>query len=89
MIGATGTLLLNDPIDTFVPLKWLGFEKCSRSVFEHYYCVFTGKFNTLAGYKNLGALKQELSEISLRRTKDILNLPPKIVKEEYVEMAED
>ena len=89
MIGATGTLLLNDPVDTFVPLKWLGFEKCSRSVFEHYYCVFTGKFNTLAGYKNLGALKQELSEISLRRTKDILNLPPKIVKEEYVEMAED
>lgn len=86
-IGATGTLLLNNPMDCYVPLKWVGVEKSTYSNFKQYYCEFGGPFgNDLLGYKNLTTLKYQLEKHSLRRTKDILNLPPKNVVEEYVEL---
>ena len=52
-VGATGTLLLNDPLDTYMPLKWIGAEKSSFSKFKYYYCEYGGPFNNvLVGFKN-------------------------------------
>lgn len=87
-IGATGTLLLNNPMDAYVPLKWIGEERSNYSTFKYYYCNYGGVFgNQLVGFKNLKSLKNQIEEVSLRRTKDILKLPPKMVITEYVEMS--
>lgn len=87
-IGATGTLLLNNPVDAYVPLKWIGAERANMSNFKGYYCKFGGFSNTdIIGYKNLTVLKDHIERYSLRRTKDILNLPEKTIINEYVEMS--
>ena len=88
-IAATGTLLLNDPLDTFVPLKWIDADRSTEGNFERYYCVHGGQFgNEFMGYQNLDTLKKQLELYSLRRHKDLLDLPPKTVIEEYVDMSE-
>lgn len=86
-IGLTGTLLLNNPVDAYVPLKWIGAENSTYTNFKYYYCNYSGPFNNIfTGYKHIDVLKDMIDEISLRRTKDILNLPPKTVINEIVEM---
>lgn len=86
-IGMTGTLLLNNPVDAYVPLKWLGVDHSSKSTFDYYYCRYGGAFhNEFLGYRNLDTLKHQLSICSLRRTKDLLDLPPKTVIHEFVDM---
>lgn len=88
-VGATGTLLLNNPLDAYVPLKWLGAERSTYSNFKYYYCNYGGPFNnTLVGFKNISVLQNQLKQYSLRRTKDILELPPKNVITEYVDMSD-
>jgi SNF2 family DNA or RNA helicase len=85
-IAATGTLLLNSPIDCYVPLKWIGEVKANLSNFKSYYCRYGGLFgHDIIGYKNIANLKEHIESCSLRRTKDILDLPPKIHYTEYVE----
>ena len=88
-IGATGTLLLNNPLDAYVPLKWIGAERANYSTFRYYYCNYGGPFgNMLVGFKNVQVLQDQIKKYSLRRTKDILNLPPKNVIHEYVDMSD-
>lgn len=88
-VGATGTLLLNNPFDTYVPLKWIGAERSTFSNFKYYYGVYGGVFNNdLIGFKNIDHLKYQLDKYSLRRTKDILGLPPKNIINEYVDMSD-
>lgn len=89
-VGATGTLLLNNPLDAYVPLKWIGAERSTYSNFKYYYCNYGGSFNnTLIGFKNISVLQDQIKKYSLRRTKDILNLPPKNIITEYVELNDD
>lgn len=89
-VGATGTLLLNNPLDCYVPLKWIGAENSSLTNFRYYYCEYGGTFNNvLTGYKNVDQLKYQLEKIALRRKKDLLDLPPKTVITEYVVMEPD
>ena len=89
-IALTGTLLLNSPLDCYVPMKWIGIEKANLSNFKSYYCKYGGVFGKdIIGYKNIGNLKEHLEQYSLRRTKDILNLPPKTVINELVDMDKD
>ena len=86
-IPATGTLVLNNPLDTFVLLKWIDADRSTKTHFESYYCVKGGPFgNELVGFKNLDTLKEQIEQNSLRRKKDLLDLPPKTVIEEYVDM---
>ena len=90
LIGATGTLLLNNPVDSYVPLKWIGKERCAQSTFKYYYCIYGGSFNNeFLGYRHIDVLKEELDECSLRRTKELLNLPPKTIIHEIVDMNSD
>jgi SNF2 family DNA or RNA helicase len=86
-IGATGTLLMNNPLDVYVPLKWIGVERATYTNFKHFYCNYGGIFgNEMIGFKNIPTLKHQLEQYSLRRSKDILQLPPKNIINEYVDM---
>ena len=88
-VGLTGTLLTNSPLDAYVPLKWLGVDNSTYTNFKFYYCNFSGPFNNiLTGYKNIDVLKDEIERFSLRRTKDMLDLPPKTIIHEFVDMNE-
>lgn len=87
-IGLSGTLILNNPLDAYVPLKWVGAEKSNLTNFKSTYCVFGGFGGyQIIGYKNLDLLKEVLQSCSLRRTKDeFADLPPKTVIKEVLEM---
>ena len=88
-VAATGTLLLNSPLDAYMALKWIGAEQSTYSNFKYYYCQYGGPFNNvLEGFRNTETLKDQIDKYSLRRTKDILDLPPKNIIEEYVELDE-
>lgn len=85
-IGMTGTLLLNSPLDAYVPLKWIGAEKSNFTTFKSFYCQFAGEHhNILVGFKNLDYLKYHISQCSLRRS-NYEDLPPLTIIPEYVEM---
>ena len=86
-IGLTGTLLTNTPLNCYLPLKWIGVENATLTNFKGQYCVFGGFGGyQVIGYKNIDVLKNEIESCSLRRKKDILNLPPKTVIKEIIEM---
>ena len=90
MVGLTGTLLLNSPLDAYVPLKWIGVENSTYTNYRYYYCNYVGPFNNiLEGYKNTDVLKDELDKYSLRRTKDLLDLPEKTIIHEELDMESD
>ena len=58
MVGLTGTLLLNSPLDAYVPLKWLGIENSTYTNYKYYYCNYTGHFNNILNvYKNTYTLQ--------------------------------
>lgn len=90
MIAMTGTPLMNAPMDLFIILKWLGYEKHSFYSFKNHYCVMGGYGGyEVVGYKNLAELQERLNEIMLRRRKDeVLDLPEKTYIDEYVEMTD-
>ena len=87
-VGMTGTLLLNSPLDSYVPLKFIGKEKATWSNFKNFYCVMDHKFGhqQIVAYKNMDILKDEIESCSLRRDKSILNLPSKTIIPEYIDM---
>ena len=88
-IAMTGTPLMNTPMDLYLPLKWLGYEKHAFYSFKKHYAVMGGfgGYNII-GYKNLDELQEKLSKIMLRRLKEnVLDLPDKIYVDEYVEMG--
>lgn len=88
-IPMSGTFFLNNPLDLYLPLKWAGFEDHSYYAYKQHYCVmggFGGK--EIVGYKNLDELRTMMSTVMLRRTKgDVLDLPPKVHVNEYVELT--
>lgn len=88
-IPMSGTFLLNNPLDLYLPLAWAGFETHSFYQYRNHYCVFGGYGGKeVIGYKNLDELRAMMSKVMLRRTKnDVLDLPPKVHVNEYVEMT--
>lgn len=88
-IAMTGTPLMNQPLDLFIILKWLGYEKHAFYAFKKHYCVYGGFGGyEIVGYKNLDELQERLSEIMLRRLKnEVFDLPEKLHIDEYVEMT--
>ena len=88
-VGLTGTLLTNSPLSAYVPLKWIGVEHATLTKFKNQYCVYGGfGGHQVVGFKNIDLLKAELETCSLRRTKDIIDLPPKNVINEYIELSD-
>lgn len=86
-IGLTGTPIQNKVIDVYNPLRWIGAERRNFFVFRNRYCIL-GHFKNIVGYKNLSEIHSILNKNMLRRLKsEVLDLPPKIYKTEYVELS--
>lgn len=86
-IPMSGTFVLNNPLDLYLPLRWSGFETHSFYAYKQHYCKmggFGGK--EIVGYKNLDELRSMVSKVILRRVKgDVLDLPPKVHTIEWVD----
>lgn len=88
-IGMTGTPLMNSPLDLYAILKWLGYQPYEFKQFKYHFCRFD-EWGSVIGYKNIDQLRAQLSTMMLRRRKDeVLDLPEKIYKNEYVELTEE
>lgn len=90
-IALTGTPILNSPLDAFAALKWLGYEKNSKTAFADFY---TNKkkvgYQEVVTFKHMHILRNNLEKIMLRRVKeDVIDLPDKVFKNEYLEMSEE
>lgn len=90
-IAMTGTPLMNAPLDLYMPLKWLDYEKHSFWQFKTHHCNLGGFGGyEVVGYKNLEELTDTLDTMMLRRLKDeVLDLPEKTLINEYVEMGKE
>ena len=87
-IAMTGTPLMNSPLDLYIILRWLGYEKHSFYSFKKHYCVMGGYGGyEVVGYIHTEELEEQLNQIMLRRLKDdVLDLPEKTYIDDYVEM---
>lgn len=90
-IALTGTMIMNNPENAFVPLKWTENIKSTYTDFKHLFNVYGGFGGVqVIGYKNLDILQDLISSCSLRRRKDeVLDLPDKTYIIDYVEMKKD
>lgn len=90
-IALTGTMIMNNPENAFVPLKWTENIKSTYTDFKHMFNVYGGFGEVqVIGYKNLDILQDIISNCSLRRKKDeVLDLPDKTYVIDYVEMKKD
>ena len=90
-IAMTGTPLMNTPLDLYIILKWLGYERHSFFAFKNHFCIMGGYGGyQIVGYQNTNELREQLNEMMLRRLKeDVFDLPEKLFVDEYVEMDKD
>lgn len=89
MCAMSGTPLMNNPLDLYFPLSWLGYEEHSFYQFKQHYCNFGGWGGSqVIGYKNLDEIRAKMDLVMLRRLKmEVLDLPEKIRQVEYVDMT--
>ena len=89
MSAMSGTPLMNNPLDLYFPIHWLGYENHSFYQFKQHYCTLGGWGGSqVVGYKNLEEIRALMDEVMLRRLKtEVLDLPEKIRKIEYVDMT--
>lgn len=88
-LALTGTPIMNRAEELYNILKWLGAEVRTFGQFKTFYCNFGGFMNNeVVGYKNLDVLRNTLNKCMLRRRKeDVLTLPDKLYKTEYLQMS--
>lgn len=87
-IGLSGTPM-NKAEDLWNILTWLRTESMNFYRFKAHYCIMGGFGGyKVIGHKNLDELNSKLNKVMLRRKKeDVLDLPPKMYKTEYVELT--
>ena len=83
-IGMTGTLLVNNPYDLYCPMSFIGLINYGKWTFENKF-VIKNEWHQPIGYQNMEELHNILFKSSIRRTKDLLDLPEKMYKQEWLE----
>lgn len=87
-IALSGTPITKRVDRSWSILHWTGFETCSEGAFKKRYCLLGGYTGyDVIGYKNLDEMHERFDKVQLRRTKELLKLPPKTPKTVYVEMT--
>ena len=87
MIAMTGSPIMNSPLDIYMTLRWLGYDRHCFSDFKNQFCRF-GANNEIVGVKNMDQIQNLLKIMMIRRRKeDVLDLPEKVYTVEYVEMS--
>lgn len=87
-VGMTGTLLVNNPYDLFCPMTIVGLINYNKWLFEKKF-VMKDEWNQVIGYQNMDELHNILYKSSIRRTKDLLDLPDKMYKQEWLELNDN
>lgn len=87
-IGLSGTLLVSKPLDLYTPLAFIGAINKNQYQFDMYYSS-RDWFGNIVGYQHLDELQLLMDNNMLRRTKDLLDLPPKLEKIEYIELSKE
>lgn len=87
-VGMTGTLLVNNPFDLYCPMSFVGLINYNKWLFERKF-VIKDDWGQILGYQNMEELHNILYRSSIRRTKDILDLPDKLFKQEIIEFSSD
>jgi SNF2 family DNA or RNA helicase len=89
-IALTGTPITKRVERLWNLLTWMGIISDTYWNFVKRYCVLGGFSGyDVVGYKNMPELHEILDRYQIRRTKDILDLPPKVYQTVYVEMTKD
>ena len=91
-VAATGTLIVNNPASSFPSLKFTDNDHATLTNFKSQYFEFGGFGDKqILGYKNLGTLREEIENCSIRRTLlDVRkDMPLLTIDVEYLEMEED
>lgn len=84
----TGTPVKKSPLDLYLPLRLIdAHDFDSYYIFSNYFCLFGGfGGHDIVGYRNIPYLKEILHKNMIRRKRtEVLDLPPKIIYDEYVE----
>ena len=87
-IPMTGTPIKNKPLDVYTPLRLVdGHAFKNFYMWSQQFCIYGGYGNhAILGYKNIPMLKKMLQGNMLRRmTTEVLDLPPIIYYNEYVD----
>lgn len=87
-MAMTGTLLVNNPYDLYCPMSFIGLINYNLWQFERKY-VIKDDWGQVLGYQNMDDLHNILYKSSIRRTKDLLDLPEKIYKQEWLEFSKE
>ena len=90
-IAMTGSLIVNNPVNCYNALVWLGLEpKRSLTKFKNAYCVFDDRTRgRIIGFKNLDLLQNEILSNGIRRRKsEVLELPEKTIIDESLTMSD-
>lgn len=88
-LAMSGTLVVNNPVDLYAPLVWIGqINDETLTEFKKYYCIYNEKLDRYDGFKNLDTLKEQLSVCSLRRLKTevLKDLPEKFIIPQFLDM---
>ena len=86
-IAATGTLIVNNPLDAYCALKFIDNENSNYTTFKNFYCIMSPYIRDMPiGYRHIDLIKEQISGCSLRRDKDLLDLPPKQIIHELIDM---
>lgn len=87
-IALSGTPITKKIDKSWSILNWMGLESASYWKFKSRYCILGGYSGyDVVGYQNLDELHARFDKYQIRRTKDILCLPPKTRQTVYVEMT--
>ena len=87
-VGMTGTLLVNNPYDLYCPMSFIGLINYNKWLFERKF-VIKDEWHNIIGYQNMEELHNILYKSSIRRTKDLLDLPEKMYKQEWLEFSKE
>lgn len=89
-IAMSGTIVVNSPLDCYIPMRFVDKTDKNYYQFKNFYCRMGGYMDKeVIGYKNLQYLQQQLDSCMIRFNKnDISDLPEKVYKLEYVEMTQ-
>ena len=101
-VGLSGTPMVNNPMDFYLFLRWIGVEQRNYWQFSQYYQIWKEirvrrevedgiTYETIkvpVGYRHLDEIQMKMDNYMIRRTKkDVLELPRKIYRKEYLEMG--
>ncbi len=89
-VGMSGTLVVKDPLNLYVPMRVVGLINSSFWNFSERYLI-KDIFGGFSGFQNIEELQSILHKSFIRRTKEEVakDLPPVVFKNEILEMSSD